>query len=82
MSAVDGRTERNIINNIGSSRDGKTTIIASQRISQVKDLDEIIVLEEGKIVERGSHEELLKEGKWYSEQYKNQIARSRFDEEE
>ncbi|NLY45844.1 MAG: ABC transporter ATP-binding protein [Tissierella sp.] len=81
MSAVDGRTERNIINNIGSRRKGKTTIIASHRISQVKDLDEIIVLDNGKIVEKGTHEELLKEGKWYSEQYQNQIARSRFDEE-
>ena len=81
MSAVDGRTEKNIINNIEANRQGKTTIIACHRISQVKDLDEIIVLDRGKIVERGSHDELLKSGKWYSEQYKNQMARSRFDEE-
>lgn len=81
MSAVDGRTEKNIINNIIKNRRGKTTIIASHRISQVQDLDEIIVLEKGQIVERGSHTELLKQGQWYHEQYKNQIARSRFDEE-
>ncbi|MCC5911029.1 MAG: ABC transporter ATP-binding protein [Clostridiaceae bacterium] len=81
MSAVDGRTEKNIINNIMTNRKGKTMIIASHRISQVKDLDEIIVLDKGKIVERGRHQELLKEGKWYSKQYKNQMARSRFDEE-
>lgn len=81
MSAVDGRTEKNIISNIMARRKGKTTIIASHRISQVKDLDEIIVFDSGRIVERGTHEELLKEGRWYSEQYKNQIARSRFDEE-
>lgn len=81
MSAVDGRTERNIIDNIHANRAGKTTIISSHRISQVKDLDDIIVLHKGKIVERGTHEELLKEGKWYFEQYKNQVARSRFDEE-
>lgn len=82
MSAVDGRTEKNIIKNIGTIRKGKTTIIASHRISQVKDLDEIIVLDKGRIVERGSHDQLIKEGKWYFEQYKNQIARSRFDDEE
>ncbi|MDR7870920.1 MAG: ABC transporter ATP-binding protein [Tissierellaceae bacterium] len=81
MSAVDGRTEKNIINNIEKNRKGKTTIIASHRISQVKDLDEIIVIDKGKVFERGTHDELLREGKWYFEQYKNQIARSRFDEE-
>lgn len=81
MSAVDGRTEKNIISNIEANRKGKTTIIASHRISQVKDLDEIIVLHKGKIVERGTHDQLIQEGKWYFEQYKNQIARSRFDEE-
>lgn len=80
MSAVDGRTEKNIIDNIVTNRKGKTTIIASHRISQVKDLDEIIVLDKGKIVESGTHDELLKEGKWYFEQYMNQMARSRFDE--
>lgn len=81
MSAVDGRTEKNIINNIHANRQGKTTIISTHRISQVKDLDEIIVLDRGKIVERGSHEDLIKGRKWYYEQYKNQLARSRFDEE-
>ncbi len=81
MSAVDGRTEKNIINNIKANRQGKTTIISSHRISQVKDLDEIIVLDKGKIVERGSHEDLIKGGKWYYEQYMNQLARSRFDEQ-
>lgn len=81
MSAVDGRTEKNIINNIKKNREGKTMIISSHRISQVKDLDEIIVLDEGKIVERGTHDELIREGKWYSKQYKNQLVRSKFDEE-
>lgn len=82
MSAVDGRTEKNIINNIKENRQGKTMIIASHRISQVKDLDEIIVFHKGEIIERGSHKELLAEGRWYAKQYKNQLARSQFDEEE
>lgn len=81
MSAVDSRTERNIINNIKKYRQGKTTIISSHRISQVQELDEIVILDKGSIVERGSHGDLLKEGKWYFRQYENQMARSRFDEE-
>ena len=81
MSAVDGRTEKNIINNIRENKKEKTLIIASHRISQVKDLDEIIVLDKGKIIERGNHQKLLENGQWYCQQYKNQIARSRFDEE-
>ena len=81
MSAVDGRTEKNIINNIKKSKEGKTVIVSSHRISQIKDLDEIIVLDEGKIVERGTHDKLIKEGNWYSKQYENQSARSQFDEE-
>lgn len=81
MSAVDGRTEKNIINNIKENRAGKTMIVSSHRISQIMDLDEIIVIDEGEIVERGSHNQLIKEGKWYSKQYENQSARSQFDEE-
>lgn len=82
MSAVDGKTERNIIDNIKKKRQGKTTIIACHRISQVKDCHEIVVLNKGEITERGTHEELLKNEKWYAKQYKNQMARSRFDEED
>ena len=81
MSAVDGTTEKNIIHNIRTKKEGRTMIIATHRISQVKDLDEIIVLDKGRIVEQGSHDELIKENKWYANQYKNQLARSRFDEE-
>lgn len=81
MSAVDGTTEKNILDNINKNTQGITMIISAHRISQIKDLDEIIVLDEGQIVERGTHEELIKEGKWYSRQYENQSVRSQFDEE-
>lgn len=81
MSAVDGKTEKNILKNIQKLKEKKTMIISSHRISQVKELDEIIVLDKGEIKERGTHEELIKKGNWYSKQYQNQSARSHFDEE-
>lgn len=81
MSAVDGTTEKNIVRNIMKNRKDKTIIITSHRISQVKDLDEIIVLDKGSIVERGTHDQLVENGQWYAKQYKNQSARSQFDEE-
>ncbi len=81
MSALDGTTEKNIIDNVKKNKENKSMIIASHRISQVKDLDEIIVLDEGEIVERGSHDELIEKGKWYYQQCQHQSARSRFNEE-
>ncbi|WP_394011546.1 ABC transporter ATP-binding protein [Anaerococcus cruorum] len=74
MSAVDANTEQNIIKNLTKSRTGKTTIIIAHRISQVQDCDKIIVMEDGKITDRGSHEELMSYKSWYKNQYENQIS--------
>ncbi|MFO3716208.1 ABC transporter ATP-binding protein [Anaerococcus cruorum] len=74
MSAVDANTEQNIIKNLTKSRKGKTTIIIAHRISQVQDCDKIIVMEDGKITDRGSHEELMSYESWYKNQYENQIS--------
>lgn len=79
MSALDGTTEKNIIDNVKKNKDKRSMIISSHRISQVKDLDEIIVLDDGVIVERGSHDELIQKKKWYYEQCQHQSARSRFN---
>lgn len=72
LSAVDALTEKNIIERIKEEREGKTTIIIAHRLSGLKHADKIIVLEEGHIVEEGSHEELLANKAWYFDQYQAQ----------
>lgn len=69
LSAVDGVTEANIVKNLKKYRKDKTNIISSHRLSAIEHADEIIVLEKGKIVERGTHQELIQNRKWYYEQY-------------
>ena len=72
LSAVDAKTEQKIIENIQNVRKGKTTIISTHRLSAVKQADEIVVLEDGVIIERGSHEALLALGGWYYTQFLRQ----------
>lgn len=72
LSAVDAKTESKIIENIQTERAGKTTIISTHRLSGIQHADEILVLDEGLIVERGTHEALLALGGWYKEQYDRQ----------
>lgn len=67
VSAVDTKTEETIINNLYKLRRGKTTILIAHRISTVKDLDKIIILDEGKIIDIGSHKELLERSPFYQD---------------
>ncbi|MDQ0258021.1 ATP-binding cassette subfamily B protein [Evansella vedderi] len=72
LSAVDAKTEAFIVNNIRRERSGKTTFITSHRMSAVRHADIILVFENGEIVERGTHEELMENHGWYFEQYTKQ----------
>lgn len=72
LSAVDGKTEAEIIEGIRTERAGKTTLITTHRLSAVQHADWIIVLDEGRIVQEGTHEQLLEIGGWYREQYDRQ----------
>ena len=72
LSAVDGKTEANIIDTLNNYRKDKTNIIVAHRLSAVMQADNIIVLDKGKIVEEGSHKDLMKKKGWYYTQFKNQ----------
>lgn len=82
LSAVDARTESKIINNIRTHRSGKTTFISTHRLSAVEHADWIVVLEQGCIIEEGTHESLIQLGGWYLEQYERQQVESGLTEEE
>ena len=73
LSAVDGKTESNIISNLGKIRDDKTNIIIAHRLSAVMNASKIIVLDNGKISECGTHEELMKRGGWYKDLFNHQL---------
>ncbi|HEL2313236.1 ATP-binding cassette domain-containing protein [Streptococcus suis] len=69
LSAVDAKTEHAILETIKQERLDKTTIITAHRLSAIVHADLILVLEDGKIVERGRHQELLDEKGWYYDTY-------------
>ena len=73
LSAVDSNTEKTIIENIKKTREGKTNIIVAHRISAVRHADKIVVLDNGKILSFGTHDELLEKCPWYRQldEYQN-----------
>ena len=76
LSAVDSNTEKTIIENIKKTREGKTNIIVAHRISAVRHANKIVVLDNGKILNFGTHDELLEKCPWYKQldEYQNKEA--------
>ena len=73
LSALDTKTEKKIIQSLSNYKNKITKMIVSHRLSSVKDLDKIIVLSKGKIIQIGNHEQLINEKGYYKELYYKQI---------
>lgn len=80
LSAVDTQTEERILSALRSIRKGRTVLIVSHRASSVKDADHIVVLGDGRIVERGTHEELVARGGYYADLYRRQTIEAELEE--
>jgi ATP-binding cassette subfamily B protein len=74
LSAVDTETEEEILNNLKRASENKTTLIVSHRVSSAKNADKIIVLENGKIIQEGTHDQLNNVDGYYKELYINQLS--------
>tara|TARA_R110002072_G_scaffold292883_1_gene461894 strand:+ start:38 stop:1504 length:1467 start_codon:yes stop_codon:yes gene_type:complete len=74
LSAVDTETEELILSNLKKISEKRTSLIISHRISSVKHADEIIVLEDGKIIEKGKHDELIKLNAYYAQMFEQQLV--------
>ena len=74
LSAVDTETEEKILNNLNKVSSNKTTIIVSHRVSSAKNADKIIVLDQGEIIQKGTHQTLINIEGYYKELYLKQLA--------
>jgi ATP-binding cassette, subfamily B, multidrug efflux pump len=80
LSAVDTATEERILTALRGVRKGRTVLVVSHRVSSVKDADHIVVLDDGKIVERGTHESLLSHDGYYADLYRRQTLEAEIAE--
>lgn len=80
LSAVDTQTEERVLGALRELRRDRTVLIVSHRVSSVKDADHIIVLDEGRVAERGSHEQLVASGGIYADLYRRQTLEEELEE--
>ena len=73
-SSIDTRTELKIQNAFATMMQGRTSFIVAHRLSTIENADQILVMREGRIVEKGTHAQLLKAGGFYAELYNSQFA--------
>jgi ATP-binding cassette subfamily B multidrug efflux pump len=73
LSSVDAETERKILNSLRTLMHGRTAVLISHRVAAIKDADQIVVLDQGKVVARGTHAQLLAQAGLYSELYRTQL---------
>ncbi|HEX5481942.1 MAG TPA: ABC transporter ATP-binding protein [Terriglobia bacterium] len=81
LSSVDTGTEEKILSQLTQIMAGRTTLMISHRVSTIRNADEIVVLDDGEIVERGTHNELLSLDGFYSELYKRQLIEEELEQE-
>jgi len=80
LSAVDGRTEHEILNNLREWGERRTLIISAHRLSALVNADEILVLQQGQVAQRGNHQALSLESGWYRDMYRYQQLEAALDE--
>ena len=80
LSAVDGQTEYQILQNLRSWGEGRTLIISAHRLSGLLNANEILVLQDGRIAQRGSHAQLSEQSGWYRNMYRYQQLEAALDE--
>lgn len=80
LSAVDAQTEKSILHALKANRSGKTTLISAHRLSAIEHADLIIILDEGRILEQGTHHELMERDSWYAHTYRAQQLELQLEE--
>lgn len=80
LSAVDAHTENQILNNFKELRKDRSTIIAAHRISSIIHADLILVMDEGRVIGKGNHQELLQSNEWYRSMYEKQQLQTLVEE--
>jgi ATP-binding cassette subfamily B protein len=73
LSAVDTHTEEEMLDRLAAELPGRTALIVSHRVSTIRGADQIVVLDEGRVAERGTHEELVRRGGLYADLYRKQL---------